>query len=236
MLDVRVAPAREFGAACLAALREATAGASRPVVGLPTGNTPIALFESLRAAVESGHVDVSGWQPFAIDEYGGPRDHPCSNRAFFARYWDVIPGAPTVEQFDPEAADAERECQRIGRALAAAGGLTVALLGIGPNGHLAFNEPGSPRDSTVRPVDLHEASRMSAQACWGDAAPHRGLTLGLRELLGAGRVILMANGAAKAEIVRLALEGPVTVDLPASLVRELPGAVVVLDEAAAPRA
>lgn len=230
---VRVVAAPEFGRACLDTLLVAVASIERPVVGLPTGNTPVPLFEALRRAVQVGDVDVSHWRPFAIDEYGGPRDHPCSNRSFFARYWDVISGAPTVEQFDPEVEDLSGECARMAEALARAGGLDVALLGIGMNGHLAFNEPGSNRSSTARPIELHQASRTSGAACWGAETPAWGLTLGLGELLAAGTVVVMANGAAKAPIVAAAIDGPQSVDCPASLVRTAPSARWVLDEAAA---
>jgi glucosamine-6-phosphate deaminase len=235
MTEIRVVSGGDFGAACLQALLEAVGDEAAPVVGLPTGNSPIPLYEELRAAVESGRLDLSRWRPIAIDEYGGPRDHPCSNRAFFARYWDTIPGAAAVEQFDPGGPDSNTECVRMRAAVGAAGGLTVALLGVGLNGHLAFNEPGSARDSSVRRVDLHEGSRTSAQACWGNDPPRWGLTLGLRELLGASKVIVIANGARKAEVMRLVLQGPISTDYPGSLAREHPRAVFVLDEAAAPK-
>lgn len=232
-MDIRVVTADEFGAACLAALLEGVQDVERPVVGLPTGNTPVALFEALKAAVASGEASISRWRPFAIDEYGGPRNHPCSNWAFFRRYWDVIPGAQPVEQFDPEAADLDAECARMAGALESAGGLDVALLGVGLNGHLAFNEPGSRRDSTVRRMELHRDSRESARPCWGADAPTWGLTLGLRELLSARTVIVMANGQAKADIVAAAIQGLETDDCPASIVRSCHRPVWVLDEGAA---
>ena len=232
MTELRVVRAEDFGQACLRALREATAPVDSPVVGLPTGNTPVPLFEAIRAAVEAGSADVSSWRPFAIDEYGGPRDHLCSNRAFFRRYWDVIAGAKPVEQFNPEQADIDGDCARMAALLERAGGLDVALLGVGMNGHLAFNEPGSSLASSVRRVMLHEESRRSGAACWGEDVPDWGLTLGLRELLGAGRVVVMANGAAKASIVSAALGGRESPDVPASFAR---GEHVtwVLDSAAA---
>ena len=226
-------PAADFGAACLDALFAAVAGIEQPVVGLPTGNTPVGLFEALRAAVESGDARISAWRPFAIDEYGGPRNHPCSNRSFFARYWDIIPGAPDVGQFDPQAPDLNVECARMTAALERAGGLDVAVLGIGMNGHLAFNEPGSARESTVRRVILHDASRAAGSHCWGAATPAWGLTLGLRELLTARTVLVLANGAAKAPIVAAAINGPATAGCPASLARTAANTVWVLDEAAA---
>lgn len=231
--QIRVVSPAGFSAACLEALLSAVAGIERPVIGLPTGNTPVGLFESLRTAAERGETDPRRWRPFAIDEYGGPRNHPCSNRSFFARYWDLIPGARPVEQFDPEAHDLEADCARMEAALRAAGGLDVALLGIGMNGHLAFNEPGSSRDSTTRRVALHEASRVSGSHCWGAETPAWGLTLGLGDLLGAGSVIVMANGPAKASIVAAAINGAETPDCPASFVRGVKRAVWILDEDAA---
>ncbi|MEO8538353.1 MAG: 6-phosphogluconolactonase [bacterium] len=217
----------------MSALMEAVAGLANPVVGLPTGNTPVALYEDLRARVLRNEVDISNWVPFAIDEYGGLRDHPCSNRRFFARYWDTIPGAPPVEQFDPETSDLPGDIRRMSLALERAGGLDVSVLGIGMNGHLAFNEPGSMLDSTVRRVDLQEASRLSGGLCWGAAVPTWGLTLGLKELLGASTVVVMANGVAKADVVAKAIGGPETPECPASLVRRAPRPIWVLDDVAA---
>lgn len=231
--EVRIVRSERFGEACLEALLSAVSGVARPVVGLPTGNTPVALFEALRTAVDRGEADLRAWRPFAIDEYGGRREHPCSNRSFFARYWDVMSGAPPVEQFDPEAPDLNDECARMEAALRAARGLDVALLGIGMNGHLAFNEPGSARGSGARRVELHEASRVSGSHCWGAETPTWGLTLGLEDLLGARTVIVMANGAAKAAIVANAIEGPETEDCPASLARGAAQALWVLDAEAA---
>ena len=231
--SVRVVPAGAFGDACLAALVEAVGGRPSPAVGLPTGNTPVPLYTALDSAVRAGRLGVADWRPIAIDEYGGPPGHVCSNGAFFRRHWDTIPGAPMVAQFDPSAEDRHAEAARLAAVVADGGGLDVALLGIGLNGHLAFNEPGSLRESTARVVELHAASRQSARACWGDATPTWGLTLGLRELLGAQRVVVMANGPAKAEIVRRAIEGPQSEDCPASLAK--PGAATawMLDEDAA---
>lgn len=231
--EIRIVSQADFGAACLEALLSAVSGIAAPVVGLPTGNTPVELFASLRTAVDQGDADLRAWRPFAIDEYGGPRDHPCSNRAFFARYWDGIAGARGVEQFDPEAPDLDADCARMEAALSAAGGLDVALLGIGMNGHLAFNEPGSTPGSGTRRVALHEASRVSGSHCWGEETPAWGLTLGLRELLGARPVIVMANGAAKASVVAAAINGPETPDCPASFVRGARRAIWILDEDAA---
>jgi glucosamine-6-phosphate deaminase len=191
------------------------------------------LFDELRRSVEGGQADVRNWRPFAIDEYGGPREHPCSNRAFFARYWNPIPGAAAVEQFDPDAADRNAEANRVARLLQTAGGLDVALLGIGTNGHLAFNEPGSSQDSVTRWTELSEASRAAARDCWAEQTPTWGLTLGLSELLAARTVVVLANGAHKAAVVQRTLEGPISSECPASFLRQAGRSIWVLDEGAA---
>jgi glucosamine-6-phosphate deaminase len=230
---VDVVPAARFARAALDELVALAARHAHPVVGLPTGKTPVGLYRELARLATEGEAGVRGWRPFAIDEYVGPRNHPCSNRAFFSRHWNAIPGAAAVEQFDAEAADLEAGAVAFAGRLAKAGGLDIAVLGIGLNGHVAFNEPGSARDSTARVVTLHPETRASAAACWGGETPTRGLTLGLGELLAAPSVLLLAEGVAKAAIIARALLGPVSPDCPASFLQDHPDVTVILDEAAA---
>jgi glucosamine-6-phosphate deaminase len=232
-MRVHIVPAARFARTAVDALLEFADADRGPIVGLPTGKTPVGLYEELARMAVAGDADVRSWRPFAIDEYAGPRGHACSNRSFFARHWQTIPGAPPVEQFEPEAADLESEARGFGDRLAKAGGLDIAILGIGMNGHLAFNEPGSTAGSMARVVALHPESRAAAATCWGAETPARGLTLGLRDLLGAPAVLLLADGPAKAKIVSRALHGAVSSDCPASFLQEHPGLTVVLDEGAA---
>ena len=232
MIELRVVAESDFGAASLAAFLESLEGFESPAVGLATGNTPVALYAALRQAVVAGQASVAHIRPFAIDEYGGPRDHPCSNRAFFREHWETIPGAGPVAQFDPEAPGRDAEARRFGELLRRAGGLDVAILGIGVNGHLAFNEPGAEKGGTAAAVRLTATTIERSQPCWGAAAPDWGLTLGLSELLGARRVLLLANGAHKAHILRAAVRGPMSPECPASWLQEHGGVVVVADEAA----
>ena len=231
--DIRVVSQERFGAASASAFLELVAPFASPGVGLATGNTPGPFYASLHREASHGRASLAYLRPFAIDEYVGRADHPCSNREFFARHWDTIPGAPPVQQFDVSAPDLVTEAARFAALLQAAGGLDVVVLGIALNGHLAFNEPGSGRDSVSRLVPLTETTRESAHACWGGATPTLGLTLGLAEILGARRALLLVNGAAKAEILQRALEGPVSAACPASFLTEHPALTVVADEAAA---
>ncbi len=230
---VTVVATDAFASVATDALLELANAFDSPAIGMPTGNTPIGMYEELARRVAAGEANVSTWLPFAIDEYVGPRDHQGSNRSFFARYWSTIPGAPPVQQFDPEAPDLHAEADRFAVALRDAGGLDIAVLGIGTNGHVAFNEPGSTSDSPARLVALAPESRAAAASAWAGEPPTEGLTLGLQELRGARTVLVLANGAHKAEQVRRALEGPPSPDCPASLLRQHPELTWVLDDPAA---
>jgi glucosamine-6-phosphate deaminase len=232
-MDLRAVRHGSYAAACADAFLEGTRGFSQPVVGLATGNSPIPLYDELRARAYDGRADLSAARPFAIDEYGGRRGHHCSNHSFFERYWDSIPGAPPVEQFNTGAAELSVECARVAVALEKAGGLDMVVLGIGVNGHLAFNEPGTPHDAPARVARLAPETQERARVCWQDETPTYGLTLGLRELLGARKVLLVANGRAKAAILARAFNGAVGSDCPASFLQEHPDLTVVADEAAA---
>lgn len=232
-----VTTAETFGAAACRELLNLASEFEGPVLGLATGNTSIPLYESLAQRALSGEITLARFRPpFAIDEYAvGNPNHPCANRAFFGRYWDHISGSKLVQQFDPTAADLSAEADSFAERLAGAGGLDLAILGVGINGHLAFNEPGTPRDRQAMFTELTAQTRASAAACFGETVPTHGLTLGLAEILAARRVLLLANGALKAEVVARALEGPVSADCPASFLQEHPHCSVVLDAAAAER-
>jgi glucosamine-6-phosphate deaminase len=192
------------------------------------------MYAELSRRVAAGQIDVSHAAAFAVDElHGVPRTHPATNASYLAR---ALKGVPLGEQhvMNSEAVDADAECARIASLLERAGGLDLAVLGIGRNGHLAFNEPGSAFDSHTRPVQLDNVTREPYVAAFGsfEATPELGLTLGMAELLGAREVLLLANGADKAWIVARALEGAVSVDVPASALQGHKDVTVLLDEEA----
>ncbi len=233
-MRIRVVPASEFGSAAAEEFLAAMALHKSPFYGISTGATMIPLYETLKTLVEHNRARIDKIYPVAVNEYAGPRDHPASNHSYFKQHWMSIPGAHSVFEFDTRVIDPEIEARRMEDLVWTLHGLSTAVLGIGANGHLAFNEPGSQRRAATRLTDLAPETRAAAgRAGWGDDAPHRGLTLGLNLLLEATRVILLANGAAKAGIVAQAVSGPVTADVPASYLQEHADLVVVLDEAAA---
>lgn len=218
-------PPEEFGVAAFAVLLHALARVDRPVVGLPTGRTPVALYEEMQ---RESFVFPEGSRLFAIDEYCWREPHPGTNAAFFARH---LPGVPIrVPRHDAPHPDAE--IAEFCRAVADAGGLDVAVVGIGADGHIAFNEPGSTTDSPCRVTLLAEPTRAQIAGDW-QPQPTHGMTLGLAELLRARRIVLLASGESKAAILATALDGPVTPDVPASFLQGHPALTVVCDSAAA---
>ena len=209
------------------------------VLGLATGSSPLRLYDELvrRHAVEV--LSFARARAFLLDEYVGlPADHPeryaaVIDRVLAARV-DLPPGA--VQAPDGGAADLDAACAAYEEAIRSAGGVDLQVLGIGSNGHLAFNEPGSPLASRTRVTVLTEQTRADNARFFGgdaDAVPRRVLTQGLGTIMEARHLVLIATGGGKAEAVRAMLEGPVGPACPASVLQRHPRVTVLLDHAAA---
>ncbi len=209
------------------------------VVALPTGRTPLGLYRRLAAARTEGAVDLRAARVFGLDEYLGlSPDHPAAAARTFREL--IVPSLGLdprrVRPVDGLAADPAAEAARVEEAIRAAGGLDLVVLGIGRNGHVGLNEPGSARDSRTRVVSVAPESRAALAGASGaraPAVPQRGITLGVATILEARRVLLLASGREKAEILRRAVEEPPTPAVPASFLQEHPAALVVADAAAA---
>ena len=178
----------------------------------------------------SGSCALADTTIFLLDEFGGlPEGDPgrCDSMIdhFLLEGLAARPTfhAPSVDPPDPEG------YQR----LIDDGGLDLALLGLGGNGHIGMNEPGSEADSPTRVVELARSTSDHAAEYGASAKPTWGVTLGMRSILEAGEVWLMVTGAHKRDILRTALEGPVDPEVPASLLREHPRFRVLADESAA---
>lgn len=215
--------------------------AARPdaVLGLATGDSPLGAYSALAGRVERGELDLSRARGFALDEYVGlPRSDSRGYRAVIDRTVTAPLGmrSDAVHVPDGAAADLAAAAAAYERAVTEAG-VDVQVLGIGSNGHIGFNEPGSPFGAPTRVVELSERTRLDNArffAAPGDVPTHA-ITQGLGTIMRAKRILLVALGARKAEAVRAAVEGPVSVDCPASVLQTHPHAVLVLDEAAASR-
>lgn len=204
-------------------------------LGLASGATPVGLYAGLAERARADNADLSTVTAFAIDElHGVPRAHPATNASYFARHLAGV-SLRALQILDGEAVDPVAECARFRRHIEAAGGFDLVVLGIGTNGHVAFNEPGTPFDSRAGRVALAESTRRVYSPTFGafDATPAFGLTLGIADIVSAREILLLASGAGKAESIAAALEGPVTEQLPASVLQKHAGLTVLLDRAAA---
>jgi glucosamine-6-phosphate deaminase len=215
------------------------AASSSLVLGLPTGQTPILLYRALGDAVEDGRLDFSRATTFNLDEFCGVGPgHPGSYHTFMDTHLFGRINLPRrrAHLFNGLAADWREEAARYERAIARAGGLDLVILGIGRNGHLGFNEPGTSLQARSHRVKLTESSRRANAALFGGAwrrVPTYALSMGIGTILSAREVVLLAHGHTKARIVARALRGPVTTQVPASLLQAHPKVTVLLDRAAA---
>ena len=211
------------------------------VLGLPTGRTPIPLYENLVGLYRTGRVDFSRATTFNLDEFLGiaPRD-PRSYRAFMQRHlFDHInlPGR-RVHFLNGAARNVARECDRYERAIERAGGIDLQILGLGTNGHVGFNEPASALVARTHRTRLSTGTRRANAALFGHraaAVPREALSMGMATILHARRIVLLATGGSKAPCVRRMVYGPLTPRVPASFLQMHPDVEVWLDRAAAAR-
>ena len=208
------------------------------VLGLATGGTPERLYAILAEKNSAGEVDFSRVRTFSLDEYVGlPPEHDQSYRYFMnTKLFDRINIDKANTRIpDGVAVDLDEECRNYEEEIRAAGGIDLQLLGIGSNGHVAFNEPGSSTDSRTRVVELDESTIRDNARFFrsADEVPRRALSMGMASIMEAKEVLLIAYKESKADAVAAAVEGPVTVDCPASLLQEHPNATIIVDEAAA---
>ena len=184
-------------------------------LGLPTGATPIGMYEELVRSFRGGQCDFALVHTFNLDEFAGlSADHPGSYREYMrVHFFEHVNIREDHVHFPDATGDYEEEIRN-------AGGIDLLILGIGMNGHIAFNEPGSSFQSRTREVELLERKQ-------------RAFTMGIATILEARRIVLLASGAAKAGVVHRALHGPVSELMPASILQTHPNVIAILDEDAA---
>jgi glucosamine-6-phosphate deaminase len=209
------------------------------VLGLATGSSPLPAYGELirrhRAGAGPSYAEV---RCFLLDEYVGlPPGHPQTYRETIFRELTDDLGIPRERVHGPDAADPQHAGERYEQAIRAAGGVDLQVLGIGGDGHLAFNEPGSSLASQTRIKTLTDRTRRDNARFFGsaDEVPEHVLTQGLGTILRARHLVLLAAGEGKADAVAAAVEGPVSASCPASVLQLHPHATVLLDDAAASR-
>ena len=223
----------QIGPAAAGLVLDAFSARPAPVIGVATGSSPSPLYDAL-ADTQADYRHTT-W--FALDEYVGlPPGHPESYAEVLRR--EIIEplglDPRSVHLPDPHRADLQAACDDYEGLITAVGGIDLQILGIGRNGHLAFNEPGGALDSRTRVEVLTEDTRRANRRFFDslDSVPTLCLTQGLGTILEAGQLLLIAQGEDKAQALHAALKGPVSPECPASVL-QLHGRVAVLADAAA---
>jgi len=201
-----------------------------PVLALPTGNTMVPFYRIASAHETSLHI--SRLQIFNLDEYYpiNARNQEDSFQAYMKRnFYSRLKVQPKAVHFlNGETTDLNEECARYEETLKDAGGIDICLLGLGTNGHIAFNEPGSEFDSKTRPIELHPQTLMANFK--GNAPFTHALTMGIGTLLSAKKIIIVALGKNKANAVKAALKERPTRTLPATSLQSHPDVTWFLDQ------
>ena len=207
------------------------------VLGLATGSTPIGLYQQLVAWYEKGDLDFSVVRTVNLDEYEGLSRENDQSYYYFMHHnlFDHV-NLPAENSHLPNGMepDSDKECRRYSELIRSMGGVDLQLLGIGHNGHIGFNEPGDAFDNDVHCVDLTQSTieankRFFASA---DDVPKQAYTMGIKTIMQAKKILIVASGEDKADIVRDAFFGPITPKVPASVLQLHNDVTLVADEAA----
>lgn len=207
------------------------------LICIASGDTPMGACRYLVQAAQEGRVDVSQCTFVGLDEWVGMDENDHGSCKYTMKYnlFDPLGLRPDqVVYFDAKAKDLDADCQRVNQFIASAGGVDLMLVGVGMNGHIALNEPGTPFDSYAHVSELEEITAQVGQKYFTQATELKlGITLGLRHLYEAGKAVVIASGDKKAEIMRTVLQGEISTKVPASIIQTIPDGIVLLDQAAA---
>jgi glucosamine-6-phosphate deaminase len=204
----------------------------RIVLGLPTGRTPVKMYERVVAACSRDYHCFRDVVTFNLDEYVGIEStHPGSYCMFMNEHlFDHVDMKKSNEHIpNGMAPDADAECARYEREIAASGGLDLTFLGLGSNGHIGFNEPGTRFDSRTRVVALTESTRAANAPLFPDGnVPTHAITMGIGTILESKSIVLLASGDKKRAAIERLRSGEITEDFPASALWRHPDVTVLI--------
>lgn len=208
------------------------------VLGLATGGTPVGCYKELVRMHKKEGLDFSKVVTFNLDEYIGlPLTHPQSYRYFMNENLFHHANIKMKNTHVPDGLsdDPEKTCKEFEKKVKKAGGIDLQLLGIGSNGHIAFNEPGSPFNSRTRIVDISEQTKRDNARFFKsiDEVPHQAISMGMETIMEAREIVLLASGEGKADAIAKSLEGPITTEVPASILQRHPNCTFIIDQASA---
>jgi glucosamine-6-phosphate isomerase len=207
------------------------------VLCLATGETPLGAYAEFVRQAKMQRIDFSGIRFVGLDEWVGiPPSNPGSCHYFLHRHlFKPLQIEPRqIHLFDGMASDLQEVCTRMDEHIAELGGIDFLVAGIGINGHIGLNEPGVSLDLQAHVVDLEPVTKQTAQKYFqGETPLSQGVTLGIRQIMEARTVVLMANGARKTDIIQAAIEQPVSNSVPASVLQQHSNSLFFLDAEAA---
>ena len=232
---------REVAAALAERVASVLVAKPHAVLGLASGRTPVDGYAEMQRLHAAGRMDWSRASTFNLDEFAGIEPaHPGSFRTFMEEHLfrGVNLRQERIHFLNGTAADLDAECAGYEKAIAAAGGIDLQVLGIGSNGHVGFNEPADDLPVHTHRVALMESTRRDNAALFGDdlsRVPHEALSMGIGTILHARRIVLVATGEKKAECIRQTVSGLVTTRVPASILQVHRDVELLLDQSAASR-
>lgn len=207
-------------------------------LGLATGSTPEGMYENLVEFFENDELDFSSVTTFNLDEYCGlTPSHSQSYHYFMDEHLLSKVNVKKENINIPEGDEEKHEdiCKAYDKKISQAGGIDLQVLGIGVNGHIGFNEPGDIFVADTHLIDLTDTTieQNSRFFSNGEEVPKKAITMGIRPIINANKVVLMANGPSKAHAIKISLEGPITPQVPASILQLHEDLIVILDKEAA---
>lgn len=229
--------AEEIGCAAAQLYKELINGNPSAVLGLATGATPVPTYKKLIELYKNGEISFRDVTTFNLDEYCDLDKHDKNSYYTFMHenlfnYIDIK--EENVNFLDGNAEDCDAESKRYAEAIRAAGGIDLQLLGIGTNGHIAFNEPADKFTDEAFKVTLTQSTINSNQKYFGDVPmPRYAMTMGIGSIMRSKKILLIATGESKAKAIKAMVSGEITPQIPCSILNEHKDVVIMLDKAAA---
>jgi glucosamine-6-phosphate deaminase len=211
---------------------------SNAVIGLATGSSPVGMYKELIQSYQDGDIDFDEVVSFNLDEYIGLSPDNEQSYHYFMRQnlFDHINIRPeNIHIPSGVAVDMTIAAQFYDKMIEEAGGIDIQILGIGNNGHIGFNEPDVKFEARTHIVEL-EPDTIEANSRFFDSidqVPTQAISMGIKNIMQSRKIVLIASGQGKAKVVQAMIEGPITPELPASVLQLHPDVTVILDEAAA---
>lgn len=229
--------AAEIGVAAAELYKELINSNPNAVLGLATGATPVPTYQKLIELYNNGEISFKGITTFNLDEYCDLDKHDKNSYYTFMHenlFNHVDIKEENVNFLDGNAEDCDAESKRYAAAIKAAGGIDLQLLGIGTNGHIAFNEPADKFTDEAFKVTLTQSTIDSNQQYFGDVPmPRYAMTMGIGSIMRSKKILLIATGEKKAKAIKAMVSGEVTPQIPCSILNEHSDVIIMLDKAAA---